>query len=253
VAKAIPSFSAFERRAREAFAAIPKEFTEDVEDVLVHRDVKRHPQIPDVVTLGECEASPLTALTDAGVVRSIVHLWYGSFVDLARRDATFDVDAELVETIEHEVKHHLEDKGGTRALEDEDDLFDAHARFLEGLPVPAGWYRQGELLEPGVWAVEGDLFVEVRLRAKELLERRGTTLSMKVLGEPLEIEIPSDASPGGRVTIEGEGLAFDDEPGHEHGHSHAPRAASETDEREGARDGEDDEGAGDLHVVWVVR
>ena len=68
-------------------------------------------------------------------MRSIVHLYYGSFVELARRDDGFDFDAELVETLEHEVKHHLEDKAGVRDLEEEDDLFDAHARFLADLDL----------------------------------------------------------------------------------------------------------------------
>jgi len=229
VAAPIPSYDAFARRAREIFEAIPEEFTEDVEDVFVHREVKRHPQIPEVVTLGECEGSPVAAMTGTGIVRSLVHLWYGSFVDLAKRDETFDVDAELVETIEHEVKHHLEDKGGTRALEDEDELFDAHARFTEGLPVPAGWYRAGEKLEPGVWAVESDVFVELRLRKKEVDALRGKPLSMTVLGEPLEVDIPADAKPGEPLTYEGEGLEL------------------EGDEEDG------EPASGDLHLVLLVR
>lgn len=236
----VPTYDEFAARAKEIAASIPSQFTEDVEDVVVHKGVKRHPQIPDVVTLGECEASPLAAMTGSGLVRSIVHLWYGSFVDLAKRDEGFDVDAELRETIEHEVKHHLEDKGGTRGLEDEDDLFDAHARFREGLPVPPGWYRRGERLEPNVWAVEGDLFVEARLRRKEFDALRGKTLTMTVLGEPLEVEIPADAEPGEPLTYEGEGLLDDAESEGEGGD--APRGASGQ-----------APAAGDLHLVPVVR
>jgi hypothetical protein len=235
VGRAIPSFDAFARRAKEIAASIPAEYVADVEDVVVHRDAKRHPQIPGVVTLGECESSPLVALTGAGDVRSVVHLWYGSFVELARDDADFDVDEELRETILHEVKHHLEDKGGTRALEDEDDLFDAHARFREGLPVPAGWYRQGDAVEDGAWEVEGDLFVEVSLRRRDLEALRGRTLSMTVLGEPLEVEVPADAAPGETLTFPGEGLV-DDRGAHG--------------EAEGEADGA---AAGDLHLVLRVR
>jgi hypothetical protein len=228
----VPPYEAFVARAKEVFAAIPAEYTSDVEDLVVHRGVKRHPQIEEVVTLGECEASPTAALTASGLVRSIVHLWYGSFVDLAGRDETFDWDAELVETVEHEVKHHLEDKAGVRDLEDEDDLFDAHARFRADLDVPAGWYRRGREVEEGVWAVDLDLFVEVRLRRKDFDALKGRTLKLTVLGEPLETEIPADADPEEVFTIEGEGLletAEDDDP---------------------ARD---DVPAGDLHLVPLVR
>jgi hypothetical protein len=235
VGRPIPDYDAFARRAKEIAASIPAEFMEDVEDLVVHRGVKRHPQIDDVVTLGECESSPLAALSGSGDVRSVVHLWYGSFVDLARRDERFDLDAELRETIEHEVQHHLEDKGGTRSLEDEDDLFDAHARFLEGLPVPPGWYRAGERLETGVWAVEADLFVEVRVRRRELDGLRGRRLSMTVLGEPLEVDVPEDVVPGRPVTIEGEGLLLESSEGEE---LRDPPEAAE---------------AGDLHVVFDVR
>jgi hypothetical protein len=233
VAGRVPTYDDFAERAREIAAAIPHEFTADVEDVVVHRGVKRHPQIPDIVTLGECEGSPLAAMTGSGLVRSIVHLWYGSFVDLARRDETFDVDAELRETIEHEVKHHLEDKAGTRSLEDEDDLFDAHQRFLEGLDVPPGWYRFGRRLEPNVWAVDLDLFVELRLRRKEFEALRGKPLSMKILGEPFEVEVPADAVAGEALTYEGEGLV--DEDGDE------PEAPP--------KEGEEGPPAGDLHLI----
>ena len=229
----IPPFEAFVTRAKEVFAGIPAEFTVDVEDLIVHRDVKRHPLIDEVVTLGECEDSPTASLAGAGLVRAIVHLYYGSFVDLARRDETFDFDAELVETVEHEVQHHLEDKAGVRGLEDDDDLFDAHARFLADLEVPPGWYRQGRRLEPDVYAVDLDLFVELRLRRREFEALRGTLVTMKVLDEPVELELPADADPAEIFTLEGEGLI-------------------QTAEDDGPKDREGSS-SGDLHVVPVVR
>ena len=233
MARRIPPYEAFVTRAKEVFAGIPPEFTADVEDLVVHREVQRHPLIADIVTLGECEDSPTATLAGAGLVRSIVHLYYGSFADLARRDDTFDVEAELVETVEHEVQHHLEDKAGVRGLEDDDDLFDAHARFLADLDVPPGWYRRGRRLEPDVYAVDLDLFVELRLRRREFERLRGTVVRLTVLGDPVEVELPADADPAEIFTLEGEGLlqtAEDDKPG----------------ER-------DEVPAGDLHVVPVVR
>jgi predicted Zn-dependent protease with MMP-like domain len=229
-----PSFDRFCERAKEIFERIPTEFTEGIEDLAIHRGVKRHPQLDDIVTLGECEPSPLVAMTGGGEVRSIVHLYYGSFVEQAREDETFRFDEELVETVEHEVQHHVEDKAGRRGLLDEDDLFDAHARFLADLDVPPGWYRAGHRLEPNVYAVDLDLFVEVEMRRKAFEALRGKTLVLKVMGETVETEIPADADPEEVFSLEGQGLlqtAEDDDP--------------DTDPN--------DLPAGDLHVVPLVR
>ncbi|MBL9087830.1 MAG: metallopeptidase family protein [Planctomycetia bacterium] len=232
----VPPYEAFAARARALTREIPAEYLEGVEDVVVHREAKRHPLIDDVMTLGEQEPSAMVAMTGSELVRSIIHLYYGSFVELARRDRKFDVDAELRETIEHEVQHHLEDRAGVRTLVDEDDLFDAHQRFRAGLETPPGWWRRGEELEDGVWQVDLDLFVELRLRRRELEALRGTTVALTVLDEPLDVDVPADAKAGDILTFEGTGVADegDDPPGPE------------------AHDEEDGD-AGDLHVVLDVR
>jgi hypothetical protein len=210
VGRAFPSFDAFERRVRAVVEGIPPRFLEGVEDVVVHRDVKRHPLVDDVVTLGECESSPIQALYDDARDRSVVHLYYGSFADLATRDEAFDWEDELKETVEHEIQHHWEDRAGVSRLIDEDDLFDAHARFDAGLPVPAGWYRAGERLEDDVYAVGDDLFVELRLRRRHFEALKGAVARLHVLGEPFEGRIPADAEPGRPIAFEGEGIATDD-------------------------------------------
>jgi hypothetical protein len=224
----IADYEAFAARAREIAASIPAEYMEGVEDVVVHREAKRHPLLPDVVTLGECEPSRLQSMAGDEPARSIVHLYYGSFADLAARGDDFDPEEELRETIEHEIQHHMEDRAGVRALIDEDDLFDANARFLAGLDAPPGWYRRGERLAPDVYGVELDLFVELRLRRKEWERLRGTTLVTTILGEPFEGDVPSDALPGEVLTYEGEGLS---------------------------EEGEDGKGGaiGDLHLIPIVR
>ncbi len=230
----VPSYENFAARAKELTRAIPAEFLEGVEDVVVHREAKRHPLLEDIVTLGEQEPSAMVAMTGSEWVRSIVHLYYGSFVELAARDRQFDVDAELRETIEHELQHHLEDKAGVRALVDDDDLFDAHQRFLAGLETPPGWWRQGEEVGEGVYQVELDLFVELRLRRREFERLRGTTVSLSVLDEPFEAELPSDAAAGDILTFAGEGCL--------------PETEDDNDDED-----RDEEGAGALHLVLDVR
>ena len=225
----VPPYETFAARARELTRAIPAEFLEGVEDVVVHREAKRHPLLKDVLTLGEQEPSAMVAMTGSELVRSIVHLYYGSFVALAARDRRFDVDAELRETLEHELQHHLEDKAGVRTLVDDDDLFDAHQRFLAGLETPPGWWRRGEEVGDGVYQVELDLFVELTLRRSEFERLRGTTVALTVLEEPFDAALPADAAPGDVLTFAGEGCLPED-------------AADD-----------DDEAAGALHLVLDVR
>jgi hypothetical protein len=204
-------FETFAARARELAAAYPEPFMEGIEIVDVHRDARHHPHLEDVYTLGECETSPLSDPTGQEPFRSRVHLYYGSFVALAGRDPSFDVEAELEETLAHEIQHHLEDRAGLPTLRDEDALFEAHARFRAGLDAPAGWYRFGDPIEPGLWAVDLDLFLELPLRRPEWEALRGTRLVLTLLDGTLEVDVPGDADPEEVWTFEEEGL--EDETG----------------------------------------
>jgi hypothetical protein len=229
-------FDTFSKRAREIAASIPSEFLTDVESVDVHRDAKAHPFLEDVFTLGECETSPLSEATGEERFRSRVHLYHGSFRALAKRDRQFDWEEELLETIEHEIQHHIEDRAGMKDLRDEDDLFEAHARFRADQEVPPGWYRRGEQIEPRLYAVDLDLFLELDLRRAEWDALRGKVVRLQVMNEPVEFELPKDASPTEVFTLEGEGLYEGDE------------------EEEVAEEGEGVGGvSGDLHVVPRVR
>jgi len=230
-------FETFAARTRQLADAIPSEFLEGIETVDVHEDALPHPLVPDVFTLGECVTSHLSDPTGQEPFKSIVHVYYGSFVALAESDPSFDLETELKETIEHEVQHHIEDRAGALTLRDEDALFEAHARFRAGLEVPAGWYRQGEPIAPGLWAVDLDLFLEVNLRQPDWARVPGTHLVLNVLDEPFEIEVPSDAQPDEVWTFEGEGLL----------------EGEDEDEEDEADDDEADGLAGALHVIPVIR
>ena len=229
----IPDFDAFAEKAQAIAKSIPEEFMAGIESVDVHREQKGHEYLDDILTLGECTTSPLSQLAGEEAFRSTVHIYYGSFVEQARSDPAFDVDAELRETIEHEIQHHIEDRAGVKALSDEDDLFEAHARFRAGLDVPEGWYRRGEPMAPGLWAVDLDLFLELAMRAKEFEALKGTTLALTVLEQALEVDLPADAKPDEVFTVEGEGLFVPDD-----------------DPEDGEEPDEDETGsAGDLHLI----
>ncbi|MHC5009333.1 MAG: hypothetical protein ACYTG6_00105 [Planctomycetota bacterium] len=241
-------FDAFAARARALAAALPAEFMEGIESVEVHRERQGHPYLEDVVTLGECATSPIWEQTGVEPFRSVVHLYYGSFVDLARKDPSFDIEHELEETLEHEVQHHLEDRAGIKTLRDEDDLFEAHARFRGGLDVPAGWYRRGEHLGPDLWAVDLDLFLELHVPRSAWKDIPGSRLRLVVLERPLEIDVPEDAEPDEIWTFEGEGFSDREDE------DESDADEADADEAGDDEAGDDDASApvGALHIIPMV-
>lgn len=144
------NFQEFERVAREALDAIPDEFREGIDGLDVRRSTVPHPSYPDVYTLGECltESYP-SEFGGPGDVRSIVVLYYGSFVELSRIDEEWDWEEEIFETVTHEVRHHLE----SLALDDSLELFDYaqdqnFARRYAGEPDPEEPGRSSEKGHP---------------------------------------------------------------------------------------------------------
>ena len=199
-------FQTFARRAEEILAGIPPEFLRGITGVEAHRSAPSHPHLPEVYTLGECANDAVSALTEPEALRSRVHLYHGAFARVARRDPDFDWEAELRETILHEIRHHIEDRAGILDLRHEDDEDDALHRFYHGEEMPDGWYRAGEELEPDLFRIGDDLFLELRLRDADLESILGREIELFVLDEPFMAEIPDDLSPGEILTFTGEGL-----------------------------------------------
>ena len=183
------NLATFRRRAREIFDAIPAELRHGVEYVRVEEQALPHPDMPDVYTLGECATGDLDVGFDApGAVRSGVHLYYGSFRELARLDPAFDWEAELWETITHEVRHHRESNAGEDALEDLDWAEDENFKRRAGKPFDPGFYRAGEPVGDGAWEVDGDLFLERELTAEQLRWTR--ELAVTVDGAEMSVPVP---------------------------------------------------------------
>lgn len=155
-------FAAFEARAHELFAEIPPEFLEGIDGLEVSRATEAHPSLPDIYTLGECltEQYP-SEFGGAGEVRSIVMLYYGSFLALSRLDDDFDWESELYETLMHEVRHHLESLATEDELEEIDYAEDQNFRRREGERFDPGFYRAGHRRGEREWEVDGDYFLEV--------------------------------------------------------------------------------------------
>lgn len=193
----------------EAFwADIPPRFREGA-ILLVHPEAEPDPEHPEVFLLGMCE-SAFAALEEAvgwvGEVRpserqSLVHIWYGSFQALAERALDFRWRDELEETLLHELTHHWEGRAGLDGL----DRFDAaqivNFQRIQGLEVPHGFWRGGEVLGPGRWHIDGDVFVEVAGPPP------WTVLDAPDGGPPATDLQP--AAPAEYAVVAGRGLPFD--------------------------------------------
>lgn len=180
----------FERRAHEAFEAIPPEFREGVQGPVVIAEPKRHKSVRGMLTLGECLHAPTWHAE--GPLLSTIFLYYGSFAAVASRDPGFDVEAELRDTIRHEVQHHIEDMAGASQLRDYDWAAEENQKRLAGEPYAPNYWRGGERVkgDEDLRMVDGDLFLEVELAKGEWDDARRQGLVLTVGGE--ELEIPAD-------------------------------------------------------------
>ena len=159
-------FSEFERRAGRVWEEIPVEFRSGVDGLVIERSARPHPALPDIYTLGECvtESYP----SDWGgpeTTRSVLVLYYGSFLRLSELDPEFDWRYEIWETITHELRHHLEWLAAEDALEDVDYAVDENFKRIQDEPFDPWFYRYGEEIAPGVFEADRDVFIEVELPA----------------------------------------------------------------------------------------
>ncbi|HYH78593.1 MAG TPA: hypothetical protein VEX86_02325 [Longimicrobium sp.] len=182
-------YETFERRAREMFDEIPRELRHGVEFVAVHPEALPHPTMPEIFTLGECATGEYDLPGNAAeTVRSGVHLYHGSFRELSRLDPDFDWEAELWETITHEIRHHRESAAGEDALEELDWAEDENFKRRKGKAFEPFFYRAGEPVAEDAWEVDGDLFVERALTADEIEDE--DEVSVTIDGEPVTVPIP---------------------------------------------------------------
>jgi hypothetical protein len=159
----------FERRADELWQSIPAHFREGVSAFIVEPGTFDMGRCEDDFALGLCEPDAAISAIPGAPLCSIIRLFYGTFVDAALNDPEFDWEAELWETIRHELQHHLEHRAGVDHLGIEDEVEIAHQRWLDGEEVDPHFYRQGTQLDRQVWLAADDLFIEVPLKKKAWL------------------------------------------------------------------------------------
>jgi hypothetical protein len=165
-------FADFERTARAVWDEIPATYRQGVAGLIVNRSAVPQAEHPDVFTLGECVTEEYPSQYGGPeTTRSAVVLYYGSFREVAQEADDFDWEAEIHETIMHELQHHLESLATEDSLDDVDYAVDENFKRLEGGVFDPLFFRAGEpIAGPGTvkaYQVEVDVFMQVLTRDRE--------------------------------------------------------------------------------------
>ena len=154
----------FRERAARMFDEIPPEFRAGVDGLIVETEAAGHPSLPGIWTMGECITDDWPDGTGGiGDTRSRIVLHHGSFRILADDDPMFDWDAELWETIVHELLHHREAAADESGLDVFDWAVDQNFLRHAGRPFDPEFYRAIPADDDGAVRLDGETFVEAAL------------------------------------------------------------------------------------------
>ena len=191
-----------ERVAREAFDAVPDHYKEGIDGLVVSREVARHPTLPDIYTLGYCDTESYPSdFVGPDTTRSTVVLYWGSFRQLAREAPDFDWEAEIHETVEHEIRHHLDWLAGQDELGDVDYAMDESFKRGEGLEWDPWYWQHGEPTPDGAYVVEDQVYVERGFTEAEF--ERADTVRFTWRRREYELDRPDELGDLHFVLVEG--------------------------------------------------
>jgi len=143
-------------------------YREGIEGVTSVEAAETHPELPDVVTLGECLTQAYHSdWQGPDTTRSQVVLYYGSFRQAAQDDPDFDWEGQLQETIVHELKHHLESLADEDALEAMDYAMDQVFKREQAEPFDPWYFQWGEPLGENMYGVDDEVYIERALSVAE--------------------------------------------------------------------------------------
>jgi len=132
-----------------------------IDGLTIREDASTHPEQADLYTLGECLTEGYPSMWEGPeTLRSTVVLYYGSFRALSEQHPEFDWEAEIWETLTHELRHHLESLAGRDDLEGVDYVMDQDAQRGRGDPFDPFYYQRGQEISPGMFRAEDLTFVE---------------------------------------------------------------------------------------------
>jgi hypothetical protein len=189
-------FADFDAMVHRMTAEVPPEYLEGVAEVQVSRAALPDPVREEIWTMGECIPLP-GADPDPESVQSRVVLYHGSFLELARLDPEFDWREEAWETLTHELRHHLEWRARTGALEAFDRAADANFARHDGEPFDPLFFHDGEAVAPGVWRVDHDYFLE------QVVRDLPRPVAFAWHGRAWQFDPPADATLPAHFLVEG--------------------------------------------------
>ena len=196
------TFDEFSRVAQEAFQSIPEAYREGIEGVTTVEATEAHPALPGVVTLGECLTQAYNSdWQGPETTRSRVVLYYGSFRQMAQDDPDFDWEAELWETLTHELQHHLESLADEDALEAMDYAMDESFKRERDEPFDPWYFQWGEPVGEGMYRVEDEVYIERVLTAEEF--HRLEEIDFTWQGQAYRIPRPEELGDIHFVVVEG--------------------------------------------------
>ncbi len=115
------TYEGFKEMVEAMVEEIPEEFLHGLQGVHALPQARREEDFEDVYRLGEyMDPGPESFLGGNGGLGRQVALYYGSFARVAEGDPTFDWEAEVWETLTHELRHHVESLAGDASLVEED-------------------------------------------------------------------------------------------------------------------------------------
>jgi hypothetical protein len=183
-------YERFSELAGRMYDEIPADFRAGISGVTVEREALAHAELPGIWTLGECVTEHWPDPTGGiGDTQSEIVLHYGSFGELAVGDPRFDWEAELWETMLHELLHHREAAANEEGLDVYDWAVDQNYRRLSGLDFDPFFHRFLPADDEGHVRLEGETFVDVVLRRSErmaVFRWRGADWCIRV---PIEASI----------------------------------------------------------------
>lgn len=148
---------AFRALVAQLAREVPGEFYDGILEVTVSPRTVAHPTRDDTWTMGECIPVSGEAGDD---IRSRVVLYHGSFVALAAGHEDFDWVAEARETLQHELRHHIEWRAHRADFEALDRAAEENFARQDGEPFDPLFFLEGEPAGPGLYRVEDDWFLD---------------------------------------------------------------------------------------------
>jgi len=115
------TYAEFRETLAQMVDEIPPAFLDGLQAVLALEEERPEPEYVDVWRMGEyLDIGPESFFGSGGGIGRHVVLYWGSFRRIAAGSPGFDWEAEMWETLTHELRHHVESLAGDASLVAED-------------------------------------------------------------------------------------------------------------------------------------